>query len=540
MEGVQPLPQRSQLLEEPEETPKVDMAPKAKVHPMAKVRVKAKAKPKGVGKAKARGVALVRGRRTLRRPAGVPPDVDRAQPQKVAWDAGHTVRGGDMSLDGLRGETGLVVEEARYFHRTCKVAGAVVGTLYSGNHVEVRLKPTGTTDEGILKLQSGQPRLELRVLLCNPACNHEETAEDLVHGLRIRKQRPADGEEPWVNNLEKVAGLEGPDELERLRTEMEERRKAADAPRTGAELKKEKGKKEKKEKKKKKEKERKKSSTSGDSVSGVAALDGTKARQASQKKPKALFAGTGLDPLDKVRSRALRLAKRYVKKKGKKASSDSDSTSGSSPGARLEEESETIFQQAARVRGIADAYPGVLANQALGQMRANLLQTLGEAEGVNTLPVVAVQYYRQVLQKKSSGPMSRELLTLCAASDLLARGKAAQCLDLLLQRVKSAESTLSGTHWSVAQKLELLPSEQSSLTDAAEMREAQRIAFEESKTRWMSSLPEGRPLGSQKGGGKKGSGKEDYRRGADGKKGGKGQGKKGEWKKPEDSTPKAS
>ena len=504
------------------------MAPKAKVHPMAKVRVKAKAKPKGVGKAKARGVALVRGRRTLRRPAGVPPDVDRAQPQKVAWDAGHTVRGGDMSLDWLRGETGLVVEEARYFHRTCKVAGAVVGTLYSGNHVEVRLKPTGTTDEGILKLQSGQPRLELRVLLCNPACNHEETAEDLVHGLRIRKQRPADGEEPWVNNLEKVAGLEGPDELERLRTEMEERRKAADAPRTGAEPKKEKGKKEKKEKKKKKEKERKKSSTSGDSVSGVAALDGTKARQASQKKPKALFAGTGLDPLDKVRSRALQLAKRYVKKKGKKASSDSDSTSGSSQGARLEEESETIFQQAARVRGIADAYPGVLANQALGQMRANLLQTLGEAEGVNTLPVVAVQYYRQVLQKKSSGPMSRELLTLCAASDLLARGKAAQCLDLLLQRVKSAESTLSGTHWSVAQKLELLPSEQSSLTDAAEMREAQRIAFEESKTRWMSSLPEGRPLGSQKGGGKKGSGKEDYRRGADGKKGGKGQGKKRE------------
>ena len=88
-----------------------------------------------------------------------------------------------------------------------------------------------------------------------------------------------------MNNLEKVAGLEGPDELERLRAEMEERRKAADAPRTGAEPKKEKGKKEKKEKKKKKEKERKKSSTSGDSVSGVAALDGTKARQASQKKP---------------------------------------------------------------------------------------------------------------------------------------------------------------------------------------------------------------------------------------------------------------
>ena len=135
-----------------------------------------------------------------------------------------------MSLDGLRGETGLVVEEARYFHRTCKVAGAVVGTLYSGNHVEVRLKPTGTTDEGILKLQSGQPRLELRVLLCNPACNHEETAEDLVHGLRIRKQRPADGEEPWVNNLEKVAGLEGPDELERLRTEMEERRNQPTRP----------------------------------------------------------------------------------------------------------------------------------------------------------------------------------------------------------------------------------------------------------------------------------------------------------------------
>ena len=73
-----------------------------------------------------------------------------------------------------------------------------------------------------------------------------------------------------------------------------------------------------------------------------------------------------------------------------------------------------------------------------------------------------------MLQKKATGAVARELLTLCATADLLIKAKPSQALDLVLQRLKTAEATLGGSHWSVSQKLELLPPEQSSLTDAAE------------------------------------------------------------------------
>jgi len=88
----------------------------------------------------------------------------------------------------------------------------------------------------------------------------------------------------------------------------------------------------------------------------------------------------------------------------------------------------------------------------------------------------------------------------------------------------------------VSQRLELLPAEQATLTATAEMREAQRIAVEESKARWLSSLPDGRPQTSQKGGGKgKNPGKEDGRKGGDTRKGGKASGGKGDWKRREDA-----
>ena len=130
-------------------------------------------------------------------------------------------------------------------------------------------------------------------------------------------------------------------------------------------------------------------------------------------------------------------------------------------------------------------------------------------------------------------------MTLCAAADLLVKARPTQALDLILQRVKSAESTLGGTHWSVSQKLELLPAEQTSLTDTAEMKEAHRLAQEESKTRYLASLPEGRQQTGQKGKGKYGS-KEDTRKGGDARKGGKNQGAKGDGKRRDETTGKAS
>ena len=142
------------------------------------------------------------------------------------------------------------------------------------------------------------------------------------------------------------------------------------------------------------------------------------------------------------------------------------------------------------------------------------MQGLGEEDHTSSTRPVAVQYYRQVLQKKCSGGVARELLSLCATADFLVKGRVTQALDLVFQRIKSAESTLNGTLWTVSQKLELLPAEQATLTGVPEMKEAQKIAFEESKTRWMASLPEGRPSNGPKGSGKgKQSGKEGFQEG---------------------------
>ena len=83
-----------------------------------------------------------------------------------------------------------------------------------------------------------------------------------------------------------------------------------------------------------------------------------------------------------------------------------------------------------------------------------------------------VAYYRQCLQRRSTGPAQRELLTISAAVDLAMSGNVAGSLDILLQRLKSAESTLSGTHWTVSQRLEILPQDSLTLTPLQEMSRA--------------------------------------------------------------------
>ena len=538
------------------------MAPKAKAKGApagkAKARVKAKAKAGPKVKAKAKGVPKAgilrraRGMGALRRPAAEVKKAVPAQDTKTAWEGGHTVRGTDVSLDLVMKDQKVVVEEALYFHRPCKLAGLVVGVMMAEGRATLRIQPSGTTDEGLLKLHSANPCQEMRLVLCLSDCNHEEVAEDLVHAVRLRRRRPEKEEEAWVDNLEKVVPTEGHDELERLRKLMG-RTGGEVAPGGGAvieEDKKGEGKRTEKEKKKKeklKKKEKKKkrrrpsSSHSSGSSTGNSALNGSKPKQASQKSAKGLFQGTGMDPVEKVRNRAARLAKRYIRRKGKQESSSSDGSGESSGAEKVEEEGDSVFQQAAKVRGIAGGYPGVLAYQALAQMKANLMQNLGEEEKNSSTQAVAVMYFRQVLQKKATGAVSRELLSLCAVADQLVRARPAQALDVVMQRLKSAESTLSGTHWSVSQRLEILPPEQTTLTAMGEMKEAQKVAMDESKVRWMASQPDGRVPTGQKGGAKgKGAEKGDQRKGGDGRKGGKSPGAKGDWKKKEDAGGKAS
>lgn len=160
-------------------------------------------------------------------------------------------------------------------------------------------------------------------------------------------------------------------------------------------------------------------------------------------------------------------------------------------------------------------------------MRSVLLTEIGQEDRPGVLRGVAVAYYRQALQHRANGAAQREMLTLATAIDGLMSGKVASTVDLLIQRLKSSESTLSGNHWTVSQRLEVLPTEGLLITPGAELQEARRDSYTEYKLKASAAQPDGRPGSGNKGPRSKGDGKEDLRRNA-GKKGGKGQGHKGD------------
>jgi hypothetical protein len=156
-------------------------------------------------------------------------------------------------------------------------------------------------------------------------------------------------------------------------------------------------------------------------------------------------------------------------------------------------------------------------------MRGLLLSEIGSADQPGVVKGCAVAYYRQCLQRKSSGPAQRELFTIAAAVDQAMSGNVAGCLDTLLQRLKSSESTLAGTHWTVSQRLEILPQDHVLLTPLPEMTTARKDVFEETKMKYLASMPEGRNASASGKGGGKGK--------AEGKDGSKGSGKDRRWGK---------
>ena len=93
---------------------------------------------------------------------------------------------------------------------------------------------------------------------------------------------------------------------------------------------------------------------------------------------------------------------------------------------------------------------------------------------------ITMAYYRQQLQRRASGPVQRELITLCAALDALIKGSASKGTDILCQRLKSIEAVMSGTHWSVAQRSEVSPQESQVLAAKEELSGAQKEAYDRS------------------------------------------------------------
>ena len=471
----------------------------------------------------------------MRRPAA--PDAPGKETVDQRWEKGETVDLSKLGYAKLVDCGPVVVEEGHYYHQKVKAAGRVLGVVFDSGRCYLRLALTGTLSENLLKFCTGRPGGEVRGHVCPEDCNLEEAADDLVHLKKIRKMREEKAEDAWVDNLRRVSPMgQEVDELNQLRKQMPP---APAGVGTAAPDKKEKergqsredrerSKKKKKAKKDKKKRKKSRSPSRGgkESSEGLAKTDGSQPKGACQKKGSDLFRGTGLDPRDRVRNRVARGARRHVKKKSdRSSSSNSGSSSTSSKDFGQDGQEESLFDQGSKVRLLAERFPGALSNQALQQMRTSLLQEIGHEDRPNVLHPVATAYCQQHLLKKASGPVQRELLTLCHGLDLLLKAKPASAADVLMQRVKSIEQTLLGSHWSVSQKMEVLPPDNASITALPEAKAAQKEVYEETRLRWLSSNESragqkgGKGGGKDRSAGKEGPGRSQDRDSKGGKKG---------------------
>jgi hypothetical protein len=118
----------------------------------------------------------------------------------------------------------------------------------------------------------------------------------------------------------------------------------------------------------------------------------------------------------------------------------------------------------------------------------------------HSLPPVMSQYARMHLASKGSGGILREVMTLAFVGDLLLQGRAAEALDGVSQRLKSLELVLGGQTWSTAQKVEVAPSLEATISSRAELQVALKESKLDSQTRsgGMSSCEKGRSKGKTK------------------------------------------
>eukprot|EP00438_Fugacium_kawagutii_P006828 Skav227026 [mRNA] locus=scaffold456:236256:249187:+ [translate_table: standard] len=478
-----------------------------------------KAKAKAIGRAKAKAAAVgaapkaagraLRGRHrgALHRPAGADGVGARDDAPLDRWLRGETVILSEIGLEQLSKGTKVVIEEGSYFLHPCQFSGIVQGLEIREGEATFEMLLLGTQSESILRKQSGQPSAVFRVHRCPAGCSQDSVGDFVLHAMKGRLMKRPEEEEGWTTNLEKVERVEVPDDMATLRA-----REAALALSGGEHKKEKEAKEKKKEKKEKKQKKKKKKKKEGkqreekakstkekekeeesSSSSDHSLKTGGKAKAASTKSGEALYEGTGLDPRERVRSKVARLARRFVKK-GHKESSSQEGTGSSSSSEAEEGEAEHIFSQTNKVRAVAEKFPGVLTSQALAIMRESLIQEQGMIdEGTGVRPA-ALAYFKQKLARSCSGPAHRELYTLATAVDHLVRNRPSAAADVLIQRMKSTEATVvGGSHWTVAQKMEVLPSETNVVAGMEELTHARRETYQEAKTKALAAQPEGRP-----------------------------------------------
>lgn len=312
------------------------------------------------------------GRRGLRRPAASVPPAVKTPEEK--WKAGEVVAGHRLPPTVFREGDLLIFEKSYYFGAMVKVSGELRKVELQGGETHLLMKLNGAQSDGLLTWATGSSSKVIRVHLCRPGCNQAEVAEDLVHGIEVRLTDDLNQENGWASNLQ--TGEAERDDLADLR-ERARHLEAEGVPPPGVppvapgpEAEKAPGgdpkDKKKGKKKKKKKKDKKSSSMSSSSSSEGNLLSGKRPRSANVKELSQLFGGTGLDPVESTRKKVSRRAKRYLRKKSRSSSSSEESSLGKD-GSKMKMAStgEGLFEEASKVRLVAEKFPGTLGCQAI-------------------------------------------------------------------------------------------------------------------------------------------------------------------------------
>eukprot|EP00435_Cladocopium_sp_Y103_P074321 s689_g48.t1 len=388
---------------------------------------------------------------------------------------------------GGRRELGdIEVLKGSYWEAQIQAALRVKEVAIRGKELFLKCQVLGTQNEGLLRAASGREDRRMEAHLCPEECTGGPHQEGVLHVKRFRKLGAA--REAWMSNLmaeepQREAPGMGGDELAELREDMERRQEVQ---------------------------------AEGDERN----LGGKPPATPSEDKKKRGAKAAGR-PEKNGRRRAARIAKRKGRESRGSSTTSSSSTEDQTTG------DATLFGSSSKVLVISRRLPGALAAAALEEAAECLITQEGGLWELRDgpLPALFVRYYRAQLGSRMAPAMGREALTLCQAMDCLLRGRPAEALDLLGQRVKALELQAGGVHYTVAQQQELLPRDTTSISTTPELHEAARRAREEGRVRAEASRPYGVKTSTTPKG-------EDWTKGWPRKGQGKGKSQKGDTKKP--------
>ena len=193
--------------------------------------------------------------------------------------------------------------------------------------------------------------------------------------------------------------------------------------------------------------------------------------------------GSSLDP-------AFRRPRVGVKRKREKSSGSSSVSS--SQESRADSDAEDLYPEEAQAKHISRRCPGLLTRFAIKEARKRLMAALAEEDSERKPAPTFLKYYRQVFPHSgASTPMRRVYLTLACCLDAILEGNVLKCLDIGVQRLKAVEQISHGVSPSIANRLEIVPAETSSLASMEESKTAAQEQRREDKVR-ASLTPKGK------------------------------------------------